>query len=93
MKGLNKKIASNLISHDWNPNDLKITEKYNIDNESAENNINEIIATLKSLGYDEAQINKCLDKITLKPDSDISDIVSEAIKAIARQQENEHNKA
>lgn len=92
-KGLNKKIASNLISHDWNPNDLKTTEKYHIDNEGAENNINEIIATLKSLGYEETQINKCLDKITLKPDSDISDIVSEAIKTIAIQQENEHNKA
>lgn len=93
LKGINKKIANNLISHEWNPNDFRTYEKNNIDNENAENNINEIIATLKSLGYEETQINKCLNKISLKSDSDISDIVSEAIKTIAAQQENEHNKA
>lgn len=98
LAGLNKQIAAALIAHDWKPWQLNVQDQTTTPNETNKNpqhnaNQDEVIETLTLLGYDENAIKACIDKVKVEPEADVADVVSEIIKYMAQQTQNEQRQA
>jgi Holliday junction DNA helicase RuvA len=86
LPGITPKIAKNLID------EIFFSEGDNLgNNPQSEIIISQLIRALSSLGYEKKEINFALQNISYKENAELSDLISEAIKHIAKQEEGNAN--
>lgn len=94
LEGINKSVASYLVSNVWKP--WELNKNTQIQNNNLNNNENEkyeeALEALILLGYNENQIKEALKEIEISPEIELSDIISQTIKTVANWNNNEFDK-
>ena len=92
-EGINSNVASFLVMNNWRTWEInEVNSDSNKDNKSfclKDEDRNEIISTLKLLGYNENIIIEHLSQINLKNSYEVSDVVSDLIKLMASNENNQ----